>query len=74
MYEKDTTSEVALKYAIKALEKEVPKKPIPLIDKTFGIMYSFMCPCCNYEGLGNNECRFARCENCGQKLDWSDTD
>ena len=59
--------------AINALEKQIAKKPIPLIDKIFGITYSFMCPCCNYEGLGGNECRFARCENCGQKLDWSDT-
>ena len=58
--------------AINALEKQIAKKPIPLIDKIFGIAYSFMCPCCNYEGLGGNECRFARCENCGQKLDWSD--
>ena len=55
--------------AINALEKQIAKKPIPVIDKTFGIIYSFMCPYCNYEGLGNNECRFARCENCGQKLD-----
>ena len=60
--------------AINALEKQIAKKPIPVIDKTFGIIYSFMCPYCNYEGLGGNECRFARCENCGQKLDWSDTD
>ena len=74
MYAKDTPSEVALKVAINALEKQIAKKPIPLIDQTFGIIYSFMCPHCNYEGLGNNECRFARCENCGQKLDWSDTD
>ena len=73
MYAKDTPSEVALKDAINALEKQIAKKPIPLIDKIFGITYSFMCPCCNYEGLGGNECRFARCENCGQKLDWSDT-
>ena len=53
-----------------AVEKQTPKKPIPLIDQTFGRIYSFMCPYCNYEGLGNNEYRFARCENCGQKLSW----
>ena len=72
VYLGDTEDLVKAKHiAINALEKQIAKKPIPLIDKIFGITYSFMCPCCNYEGLGGNECRFARCENCGREFLWT---
>ena len=60
--------------ACKALEKQIPKKPIPKGK------YHFSCP------LYKNELGIARedisvydmtppnfCENCGQDLDWSDT-
>ena len=50
--------------AIKALEKQIPKKPDFTEDKEFAL-----CPCCNGKGLLNKQ---KYCDNCGQKLDWSD--
>lgn len=52
--------------AIKALEKQIPKKPDFTEDKEFAL-----CPCCNGKGLLNKQ---KYCDNCGQKLDWSDSD
>ena len=52
--------------AIKALEKQIPKKPDFTEDKEFAL-----CPCCNGKGLLNKQ---KYCDNCGQKLDWSDVD
>lgn len=57
--------------AIKALEKQIPKKVLK-----FG-KYGFNCPCCK-EDLGlESEDIFIfdmtppkYCDNCGQKLDW----
>ena len=57
----------------KALEKQIPKKPIPNLDIfTNTIVISFSCPNpnCDNEDLGFNKHRFDCCENCGQKLDW----
>lgn len=50
--------------AIKALEKQIPKKPDFTEDKEFAL-----CPCCNGNGLTDKQ---KYCDNCGQKLDWSD--
>lgn len=50
--------------AIKALEKQIPKKPDFTEDKEFTL-----CPCCNGNGLADKQ---EYCDNCGQKLDWSD--
>ena len=50
--------------AINALEKQIPKKPDFTEDKEFAL-----CPCCNGKGLLNKQ---KYCDNCGQKLDWSD--
>lgn len=50
--------------AIKALEKQIPKKPDFTEDKTFAL-----CPCCNGKGLFDKQ---KYCDNCGQKIDWSD--
>lgn len=47
-----------------ALEKQIPKKPDFTEDKEFAL-----CPCCNGKGLLNKQ---KYCDNCGQKLDWSD--
>lgn len=54
--------------AIKALEKQIPKKPDFTEDKEFAL-----CPCCNGKGLLNKQ---KYCDNCGQKidLDWSDAE
>lgn len=50
--------------AINALEKQIPKKPDFTEDKEFAL-----CPCCNGNGLADKQ---EYCDNCGQKLDWSD--
>ena len=48
-----------------ALEKQIPKKP----DLDGGVY----CPCCLHEFKENyDETRY--CPNCGQALDWSDTE
>ena len=58
----------------KALEKQIPKRPIINVDKYFKKrVVSFSCPnpnCIN-DNLGNNKHPFTCCENCGQALDWS---
>lgn len=52
------------KIAILALEKQIPKKPDFTEDKEFAL-----CPCCNGNGLADKQ---EYCDNCGQKLDWSE--
>ena len=49
--------------AIQALEKQIPKKP-----NTDDRYVMYICPCCNdFVKVSHNYC-----QNCGQKLDWSD--
>lgn len=64
---KDELAE-AMRIAIQALEKQIPKKPDFTEDKEFAL-----CPCCNGKGLLNKQ---KYCDNCGQKidLDWSDAE
>ena len=55
--------------AIQALEKQIPKKP-----RFYA--HNYYCSVCD-SLIGNNEFewkRFKYCDNCGQKLDWSDED
>ena len=52
------------KSVIEAREKQIAKKPDFTEDKEFAL-----CPCCNGKGLLNKQ---KYCDNCGQKLDWSD--
>jgi hypothetical protein len=54
----------AYSMAIQALEKQIPKKPDFTEDKEFAL-----CPCCNGKSLRDKQ---KYCENCGQKLDWSE--
>ena len=54
----------AITLAIKALEKQIPKKPDFTEDKEFAL-----CPCCNGNGLADKQ---KYCDNCGQRLDWSE--
>lgn len=58
----------AIRFAISALEKQIPKKPDFTEDKEFAL-----CPCCNGKGLLNKQ---KYCDNCGQKIafDWSDAE
>ena len=53
-----------LQNVINALKKQIPKKPIFTEDKQFAL-----CPCCDMKGLIDKQ---KYCDNCGQKLDWSD--
>lgn len=53
----------ALEISAKALEKHIPKKP-----KTDDRYVMYICPWCNdFVKVSHNYC-----QNCGQKLDWSD--
>ena len=53
----------AFQITIKALEKQIPKK-----HKTDERYVMYICPCCNDFIKVSHNC----CQNCGQKLDWSD--
>ena len=59
------------KAIVSALEKQIPKKPTHIIDDDYA-----ECPACgnaNFEyGINNWGCKF--CPDCGQALDWSDTE
>lgn len=65
-YAQGTTGEhiKSIEIAIQALEKQIPKKPIFTEDKQFAF-----CPCCDMKGLIDKQ---KYCDDCGQKLDWSD--
>lgn len=54
----------AIRFAISAIEKQIPKKPDFTEDKEFAL-----CPCCNGKGLFDKQ---KYCDNCGQKIDWSE--
>lgn len=65
----------ALDVAIRALEKQIPKKPTYegdgyAPDGTF-VWDEWICPCCEtrYEVDYDD---YDYCPNCGQKIDWSD--
>ena len=72
----------ALDVAVKALEKQMPKKPNKAIDSTWGVKKEVsVCPVCDYylsevyfipsdEKTKNEKVTF--CETCGQKIDWED--
>lgn len=57
--------------AIKALEKRMPKKPVTEKDKViFGIVCG-RCPECDSDVYSTTN---LYCHNCGQALDWSETE
>lgn len=49
-----------------AKEKQIPTKPVFSEDKQFEL-----CPCCDMKGLVDKQ---EYCDDCGQAIDWSDTD
>ena len=55
--------------AINALEKQIAKKPIERIS-LLGLDKGGKCPTCNKH---INTCRYWMYFECGQKIDWSDT-
>lgn len=56
--------------AIKALEKQIPKKPIKSKEQKIRYVNTYYCPTCNLGFTGFNIAKW--CYHCGQKLDWSD--
>ena len=67
LHSKDLSSKYknGLRMAIQALEKQIPKKP-----KTDDRYVMHICPWCNdFVKVSHNYC-----QNCGQKLDWSEED
>ena len=56
----------ALNIAIKALEKQIPKKYM----RKNG---NYNCPICNYPVMSVCARKKKYCDNCGQAIDWSDT-
>ena len=63
--------------AIKALKKQIPRKPRKT-DSYRGVLkrvYAYVCPTCGnvcLEKYMNERQNTMFCWNCGQKLDWSD--
>ena len=60
----------ALKLAIDALEKQIPKKP----TRTRGKYGHTECACCGWvvESFCGDLEQYPFCPNCGQAIDWSD--
>lgn len=71
----------ALDMAIQALKKQIPKKPIRIERSAMGWEYmDYYCHCGKFIGaephiksiLEKGEIPVEYCDNCGQKLDWSE--
>lgn len=65
----------ALKIAVVALEKQIPKTPNSGIDRTWGTpTKEAICPVCDcalghWEFIGGGE-KITYCEHCGQAITW----
>ena len=72
LHSKDLSSKYknGLRMAINALEKQIPKKPHKNFEKFSGVW----CSCGKYLGKGYFVDKPSYCTDCGQKLDWSDSD
>ena len=65
----------ALEIGVKALEKQIPRKPTPIdyekymdtVKNALFLKGSYWCPNCNHVVKCGTYC-----SDCGQKLDWSD--
>lgn len=68
IYRKDLE---ALKKAVEVLEKQIPKKPIGGFDFANN-EYKICCDCSAI--VQDGEWRADYCPDCGQALDWSETD
>lgn len=72
----------AVELAIKALEKQIPKKPVIKPDKYTDVVRQYYCPNCGryfgQAGIHNvilfNKERFCQEEGCGQAIDWNTED
>ena len=59
----------ALEMAIKALEKQIPRKPLNPCGRYYGKAKCGNCPIC---GAGTNSVTYTYCRKCGQALDWGE--
>lgn len=63
---------------VKALEKQIPRKPDfegDGYDDKGNIIYdTWICPCCEERYEVYYDDNYKHCPNCGQALDWSDTE
>lgn len=66
----DENRKLAIKTAISALEKQIPKKPLD-IEGDYTALYGG-CPNCKNIVCDNEDYRF--CNECGQALDWGDSE
>ena len=82
-YAQGTTGEQreALDMAIKALEKQIPKKPTKQTDEWSQSLYNLRCPQCNaVVAMGNSRVGYCDrinkgyeiCRACGQAIDWTE--
>lgn len=68
----------ALKTAIKALEKQIPKKPLKQVKTIYlSKATEVLCPACNksvctWITLDSHSKKVPYCRYCGQMLDWSE--
>ena len=66
----DYVEEIEL--AIKALEKQIPKKPKPTEEQNTRYAMNYTCPFCEKHFSGTGIADY--CYHCGQALDWGDYD
>ena len=59
-----------MRTAIEALEKQLPKRP-DIMDYILGDI-NFKCPTCKSEYICEKENEPLYCQNCGQRIDWSE--
>lgn len=60
----------ALHFAVNALEKQIPKKPIATDEQHIRYSMSYVCPLCGKHFSGTGIASY--CYHCGQALDWND--
>ena len=71
-YQKDDTCETCeINFAIKAIDKKIPKKPEPKEDAS-GEYY--VCPICGVYQEYLTDGKPPYCVNCGQALDWQEVE
>ena len=71
-YQKDDTCETCeINFAIKAIDKQIPKKPEPKEDAS-GEYY--VCPICGVYQEYLTDGKPPYCVNCGQALDWQEVE
>lgn len=61
--------------AISALEKQMPKNPKNIVDAEYDVSYK--CPICGAKHVNEwhgTNWKLPFCSNCGQAIDWSDTE